>query len=193
MKNMMVLTTMLLAACSAATPSKTGAPTETAATRTQALAPTESVKPAQSVTPPKEEPVPVAGSAPPGDGLSEMDPIDKRTLGCSRAGLNAAAREAEKAPSRGYYQFSYFRIVSDSHHSVYEVRFKSNYHGEPDLKYCVSVYCQQGWDPRTSKTSVSLIGAGHQPTEAHGAGAAHGADCGDPQTRVKQRSKRSAH
>ena len=59
------------------------------------------------------------------------------TFGCPKAGLNAAAREAAKVPSQGTYQFSYFKIINDSHHAAYEVHFKSNYAGEPDLKYCV--------------------------------------------------------
>ena len=79
------------------------------------------------------------------------------TFGCPKAGLNAAAREAAKAPSQGTYQFSYFKILNDSHHASYEVHFKSNYAGEPDLKYCVLVYCQQGWDPKTTKASVTKM------------------------------------
>ena len=56
------------------------------------------------------------------------------TFTCVKAGLNAAAREAAKAPTEGSYQFAYFKIISDGHHSSYEVDFKSNYMGEPDLK-----------------------------------------------------------
>ena len=52
------------------------------------------------------------------------------TFGCPKAGLNAAAREAAKVPSQGTYQFSYFKIINDSHHAAYEVHFKSNYQGE---------------------------------------------------------------
>jgi hypothetical protein len=89
-----------------------------------------------------------------GDNLKDLDGM---TFGCPKAGLNAAAREAAKAPSQGTYQFSYFKMVNDSHHSLYEVHFKSNYAGEPDLKYCVLVYCQQGWDPKTTKTSVTKM------------------------------------
>lgn len=130
---------------------------------------------------------PQAGIAPASDGLSDLDAM---TFSCPRAGLNAAAREAAKVPSQGHYQFAHFRIISDSHHSSYEVHFKSNYPGEADLKYCVSIYCQQGWDPNTSKTSVSLISNKPQSTEASAVGAAHRADCGDQQTRVKRRLKR---
>lgn len=85
--------------------------------------------------------------------------LDAMTLGCPRAALNAAAREAANVPTQGTYQFSYFRIVSDSHHGAYEVRFRSNFYGEPELRYCVALYCQQGWDPATSKTDVMLMTA----------------------------------
>src|SRR5689334_16275155 len=86
----------------------------------------------------------------PHDGLSDLDSI---TFACPKAALNAAAREAKKVPSKGTYQFSYFKIINDSHHSSYEVHFTSNYQGEADLKYCIAMYCQQGWDPKTTKTS----------------------------------------
>lgn len=79
------------------------------------------------------------------------------TFDCPKAGLNAAAREAAKAPSQGTYQFSFFKIIHDAHHAFYEVHFKSNYQGEPELKYCVSMYCQQGWDPTKTKTEVTLM------------------------------------
>ena len=61
-------------------------------------------------------------------------------------------------PSQGTYQFSYFNIVSASHHAAYEVHFTSNYAAEPVLKFCVAIYCQQGFDPATTKTSVALMG-----------------------------------
>ena len=107
------------------------------------------------------------------------------TFGCPKAALNAAAREAAKVPSQGTYQFNYFRIISDSHHSSYEVHFKSNYHDEADLKYCVAIYCQQGWDPKTAKASVRLMGRERQPAGA----AAHGADCGAKPAPVKRQIK----
>jgi len=116
------------------------------------------------------------------DDLSDLNAM---TFSCPKAGLNAAAREAAKVPSQGTYQFAYFRIINDSHHASYEVHFKSNYQGEADLKYCVAVYCQQGWDPRTAKTSVTLMGKQPPP-----AGAAHGADCGAGPAPVKPRPKR---
>lgn len=174
MKAIVVLTTAVLSACTTATP-------------TQVSTPKQAATPSQTMAAAPEPPTPVAGSAPATDGLSDLNAV---TFGCPKAGLNAAAREAAKAPSQGTYQFSYFKLINDSHHSAYEVHFKSNYHGEPDLKYCVSIYCQQGWDPKTTKTTVSLIGDGHRPTGAKAAGAAHGADCGDRQTRAKRTPKR---
>ena len=116
------------------------------------------------------------------DGLGDLDAM---TFSCPKAGLNAAAREAAKVPAQGTYQFAYFRIINDSHHATYEVHFKSNYEGEADLKYCVALYCQQGWDPTTTKTSVTLMGTAPR----HSGGAAHAADCGRPAP-VKRRSKR---
>lgn len=104
------------------------------------------------------------------DGLADLGAT---TFECPKAGLNAAAREAAKAPSQGTYQFSYFSIVHDAHHAFYEVHFKSNYQGEPELKYCVSMYCQQGWDPKTSKTEVRLMS-----NERRRGAAAHAAACG---------------
>jgi hypothetical protein len=137
----------------------------------------------QAVPTPQAQAAPVAGTAPASDGLSDLDAM---TLGCPKAALNAAAREAAKVPSQGTYQFAYFSIVNDSHHSSYEIRFKSNYEGEADLKYCVAVYCQQGWDPATAKPSVTLIGNARQ----HVGVAAHGADCGIKPAPVKRRVKR---
>jgi len=116
------------------------------------------------------------------DGLSDLDAM---TFSCPKAGLNAAAREAAAVRSQGTYQFAYFRIVNDSHHAMYEVHFKSNYEGEPDLKYCVALYCQQGWDPKTAKLSVTLMG----DTRQHAGGAAHAAACSSRPARVN-RSKR---
>jgi hypothetical protein len=124
-----------------------------------------------------------AQTSPASDGLSDLD---KTTFSCPKAGLNAAAREAAAVRSQGTYQFAYFRIVNDSHHAMYEVHFKSNYEGEPDLKYCVALYCQQGWDPKTAKLSVTLIG----DTRPHAGGAAHGAGCNSRPARVNRRLKR---
>jgi hypothetical protein len=165
MKNIIVIGAVALAACSTVSHAQTVA----AAT--------------QAVPTPQEQSAPVAGTAPASEGLSDLDAM---TFGCPKAGLNAAAREAAKVPSQGTYQFAYFRIVSDSHHSSYEVHFKSNYQGEADLKYCVAIYCQQGWDPKTAKTSVTLMSNERQPPRV----AAHGADCGKKQAPVKRRLKR---
>jgi len=100
----------------------------------------------------------------------DLADLDAMTFDCPRAGLNAAARKAAKVPSQGTYQFSYFRIVNDAHHASYEVHFKSNYVGEPELRYCVSMYCQQGWDPRTTRIDVALMSeeqASHATCGAH--------------------------
>ena len=113
---------------------------------------------------------PMAESPPANTGLSDLAAM---TFGCPKAALNAAAREAAKVPSEGTYQFSFFKIINDSHHATYEVHFKSNYEGEKDLKYCVAVYCQQGWDPTTTKTSVTLMSDARKPARA-----AHGGGCG---------------
>ena len=86
-----------------------------------------------------------------------LDDLDAMTFDCPKAGLNAAAREASKVPAQGTYQFSYFRIINDAHHATYEVHFKSNYVGEPELQYCVSMYCQQGWDPGKTLVGVTLM------------------------------------
>ena len=123
----------------------------------------------------------VAGAALAGDRLSDLDLL---TFSCPRAGLNAAAREAAKVRSQGTYQFAFFNIVNDSHHATYEVHFKSNYPGEADLKYCVSVYCQQGWDPKT-KMSVTLM----KNARPRAGAAAHAASCGHSPAPVNRRLK----
>jgi hypothetical protein len=120
-----------------------------------------------------------AGGAPAGDDLSDLD---KLTFSCVKAGLNAAAREAAKAPTQGSYQFAYFNIINDGHHSSYEVGFRSNYLEEPELKYCVAIYCQQGWDPKTVTPSVNLIGTAPQSEGM----AAHVADCDGKQAPAKR-------
>jgi hypothetical protein len=164
-KNIIVIAAVALAACSGVS----HAQTEAAA--------------AQTVPTPQEQSAPGAGTAPARDDLSDLDAM---TFGCPKAGLNAAAREAAKVPSQGTYQFAYFRIINDSHHASYEIHFKSNYAGEADLKYCVSIYCQQGWDPKTTKASVTLMGNERQPVGV----AAHGAACGNRQAPVKRPMKR---
>ena len=104
-----------------------------------------------------------APPAPPQSATSEtgnvgLADLDAMTFDCVKAGLNAAAREAAKVHTQGTYQFDYFRLLNDSHHSAYEVHFKSNYPGEPELRYCVAIYCQEVWDPKSTRPSVSLIG-----------------------------------
>jgi hypothetical protein len=139
---------------------------------------------AQQAAPvPQEKSAPVAGPAPASNGLSDLDAM---TFGCVKAGLNVAAAEAAKVPSQGTYQFSYFKIINDSHHSSYEIHFKSNYQGEADLKYCVAVYCQQGWDPKTTKISVRLMSNERQEMGA----AAHETVCGQTQAPTKRRLRR---
>lgn len=158
MKNIIALTTIVLSACSTM-PSTGEQPT--------------------TVSPAQEQSNSDASIKPANDGLSD---IGAMTFSCPQAGLNAAAREAAKVPSQGHYQFAYFRIINDAHHSLYEVHFKSNYQSEADLKYCVSVYCQQGQD---TAPSVHLISNVPQPTATSAVGAAHNADCGDQPKRVQ--------
>lgn len=142
MKHILIATAAVLAASAAAHAQTVPATLPTAAAAQDASAKTENMS---------------------GDGLSELAAM---TFGCPRAALNAAAREAAKVPSQGTYQFSYFKLINDSHHAAYEVHFKSNYQDEADLKYCVAIYCQQGWDPRTTKTSVSLMSSQRKPAHA---------------------------
>jgi hypothetical protein len=165
MTRIMVTTAVALAVCSTVSYAPTVAATQT-------------VPAAQAAPPSLEQPAPVADTAAKSEGLSDLDAM---TFGCPKAALNAAAREASTVQSQGTYQFSYFKIVNDSHHAAYEVHFKSNYPGEADLNYCVAVYCQQGWDPKTTKASVTVMGSGRP---AKGV-AAHGGDCA-----VKPRVKR---
>jgi len=114
------------------------------------------------------------------DGLADLNAM---TFGCPKAGLNAAARQAAKVPSQGTYQFAYFKIVNDTHHAAYEVHFKSNYEGEPDLRYCVEIYCQQGWDPATTKTTVTMMSMQRAGVKTHGAA------CGGHQMPAARHSK----
>jgi hypothetical protein len=134
---------------------------------------------AQNATAAQKQHAAAGAASAAGDGLSDLD---KLTFPCVKAGLNAAAREAAKAPTQGSYQFAYFNIISDGHHSSYEVGFKSNYLEEPQLKYCVAIYCQQGWDPKTVTPSVSLIGTAPQSEGM----AAHEGDCGGKQAPAKR-------
>jgi hypothetical protein len=132
---------------------------------------------------PQGQMAPAEGAAPAATGLSDLDAM---TFGCPKAALNAAAREAAKMRSQGTYQFSYFKIINDSHHSSYEIHFKSNYQSEPELKYCVAVYCQEGWDPRTAKLAVTVMGDTRQSAGVP----AHGADCREKPAVVRRAVKR---
>lgn len=120
-------------------------------------APAEVQSPPPAPAAPPPPPAAVVSAPPPAPADNGLNDLASMTFGCPKAALNAAAREAAKVQAEGTYQFAYFGIVSDSHHGAYEVHFKSNYQSEPLLKYCVSIYCQQGWDPKTSKTEVALI------------------------------------
>jgi hypothetical protein len=108
-------------------------------------------------------------AAPVSKGLSDLEAL---TRSCSMAALNAAARRAAAAPTQGKYQFSYFNLISDSHHAQYEVHFTSNYEGESVLKYCVEIYCQQGWDPKTAKATITVMSNASRraPADPHGPG-----------------------
>jgi hypothetical protein len=114
-------------------------------------------------------------------GLSDLDGM---TFDCPKAALNAAAREAANVKSEGTYQFSYFNIHGESHHAAYEIHFRSNHHGEPDLKYCVAIYCQQGWNPATTRPTIALMGA----DGTHAKGAAHAAACAPMPVTTKPRA-----
>jgi len=126
------------------------------------------------VSPVQEQSSSKVSTKPAIDGLSDLGAM---TFSCPQAGLNAAAREAAKVPSQGHYQFAYFRIVNDAHHSLYEVHFTSNYQSEAELKYCVSVYCQQGQD---QAPSVSLITNASDPSVTSEKGTVHSISCGEP-------------
>ena len=78
----------------------------------------------QTAATPQAQPAAATPTAPVSSGLSDLEAL---TRSCSMAALNAAARRAAEAPSQGKYQFSYFNLISDSHHAQYEVRFTSNY------------------------------------------------------------------
>jgi hypothetical protein len=152
MKKLLILLPFTIIACSTVEPKKPEVPT-----------------PVQSVTIETETPTSVENN------LSDLNAM---TFACPKAALNIAAREAKNAPSQGSYQFSFFRIINSSHHAQYEVHFKSNVFDEPDLKYCVSIYCQQGWDPKTSKTTVKLMSdigplSGDVKTSTHEASCGH--------------------
>lgn len=149
MKNMIMIGCLVTAGCiNAPQRHDEGAASSNAAASPAKLIPNESV-------------------APP---TRALDDLDAMTFDCPKAGLNAAAREASKVPAQGTYQFSYFRIINDAHHATYEVHFKSNYVGERELQYCVSIYCQQGWDPSRTMVGVTLMGDEARPAACGGHG-----------------------
>ncbi len=133
-------------------------------TATLALIACIAVAAAQTSLTAQNEPAAAASTVP--NGLSDLDAM---TFACPKAALNAAARQAATVPSQGTYQFSYFKMANDTHHAAYEVHFKSNYEGEVELKYCVEMYCQQGWDPKTTKATLTLMSAQRAGVTAHGA------------------------
>jgi hypothetical protein len=154
------------------------------AIRAIALAVCTGIVCAQTV-PNLQQPAAPSDSQSSSDGLKDLDAM---TLSCPKAALNAAAREAAKVHSLGTYQFGYFNIITGSHHARYEVHFKSNYVGEPDLKYCVELYCQQGWDPGAGNTSVRLMSASSQSISA----ASHTARCTEHASTPRKPAKRPA-
>lgn len=119
----------------------------------------------QTIAAPQARAQTQATPAPPPEGLSDLNAM---TFSCPKAGLNAAARQAARVPSQGTYQFAYFKIISATHHAAYEVHFTSNYEGEPDLRYCVEMYCQQGWDPNATKTTVTQMSTQRAGVKTHG-------------------------
>lgn len=174
MRHFVLLASVLVAACGTVPTTQTTTPAQSSIAQAMPSAPASprAAAPAQPVVP-AQQPA-AADAAPPVGGLHDLETM---TLGCPQAGLNAASREAAQAQAQGRYQFSYFRIVSDSHHALYEVHFTSNDYEDPELKYCVSVYCQQGWDPRNTKISVTPMSAMTTPAQSGAARAAHGPHC----------------
>ena len=129
----------------------------------------------------QEKPADGTAAAPVASGLSDLETL---TRSCSTAALNAAARRAASVPTQGKYQFTYFSLISDSHHALYEVHFRSNYQGESELKYCVEMYCQQGWDPKTAKATITVLSNSPQRDAAK----SHAGGCGQMQMPAKASS-----
>ncbi len=152
MNKILVLTTVVLSACSTATPPRSEVQTTVPA---QTASSTQNGSRAQALGLPQEQTAPGAA---PAAGEVSLNDLNGMTFSCSKVGLNAAAREAAKAPAKGSYQFSYFRLVSSSHHSSFEVHFKSNNYEDPDLKYCVSVYCRTRLGSKTCESHRELDG-----------------------------------
>lgn len=182
MKNFRVLVIVALCAYSAATPSPSLAQTPTPAQAAPAP------QPALHAQPSSERPEQAGSGAGSAGTELTLNDLGAMTFNCTKAGLNAAAREAAKERAKGNYQLSYFKLVSSSHHSIFEVHFKSNNYEDRDLKYCVDVYCQQGWDPKTANPYVKPIDTAARPTRATGAERVE--ECSQHQTHVKQRKNR---
>ena len=138
----------------------------------------------QNAATPQEPSAAATAAVPVSSGLSDLEGL---TRSCSMAALNAAARRASAVPTQGKYQFSYFRLISDSHHAQYEVHFTSNYEGESLLKYCVEIYCQQGWDPKTAKANITVMSS-NAPRRA--TADPHGSACGPAHPPAKGRTRR---
>lgn len=155
MKNSIIFTTILLSACSS-----TAIPPAINSTATASSAVTSVLTDSSATESTKME----------SQGLKDLTTW---TFTCPQVGLNAAAREVAKVASMGRYQFSYFKIIQDSHHSLYEVHFKSNYQAEPDMRYCVSVYCQQGQESLPSISIIKDVKSGEKPSNTCAA-AIHG-------------------
>ena len=149
-------------------------------TITAALAASITASAFQAAHSPQDHSGVAAATALPTSGLSDLEAL---TFRCPMAALNAAARQAAKAPSQGTYQFSYFRIINDSHHASYEVHFKSNYEGETELRYCVELYCQQGFDPATTKATLTLMSTQRTGVKTDGVA------CGGHPPAVNRRAK----
>jgi hypothetical protein len=140
-------------------------------------------------TAPDVAPIGATPSSDSAAGADSLRDLDALTLSCPRAALNAAAREAAKVHTLGTYQFSYFNIINESHHAHYEVHFRSNYEGEPELKYCVVLYCQQGWDPAQAQAAVTLLKAAQSSSGV----ASREASCPATDRMVGQHLKHAAH
>lgn len=147
--------------------------------------PVQCVAPAAAEAPPSAAPPqPSAAEVAPAPAKDNgLDDFASLTFGCPKAALNAAAREAAKVPSEGTYQFTHFDLVSDTHQGVYEVHFASNYPEEPVLRYCVAIYCQNGWDPKSTEPSVTLMTESGPAKKA----AVQGAACGGKHTHAAAR------
>jgi hypothetical protein len=67
------------------------------------------------------------------------------------------------------------------------VHFTSNYEGESLLKYCVEIYCQQGWDPKAAKAKITVTSSN---AARRAAVDPHGSACGQIHPPAKGRTRR---